>query len=361
MMRTVYVKTTESCNLDCKHCFTGGARPPRTFLDLAKTTDWIQRFAKAISPHDDVHFELHGGEPFLAPVETLKEIVRSMRESGIQHMSIGATTNLVYKLKDELFDFIKNDLDAIGTSWDAGIRFANQKQEDLWRKNLTTLVQAGIPVVLNISLSRSVMEMDTDELITFIRDTGCYKVLFDRITPNGNANNHNDLFPSNAEINDWYLRMHESTERLGARKWFENAALEDIYAKFENGNPSCGTFCRDCEERNITLNADGSIGGCPNSAPEEFFGHIDMAIEELFMAPKRLDVMVSERTRNEHCFTCPVFSYCGSDCHRLAWEGDVCASPRRLMMRLAGVDDSDQPRPAARKAYKNIIPIFASA
>jgi radical SAM protein with 4Fe4S-binding SPASM domain len=361
MMRTVYVKTTEACNLNCKHCFTGGDRPPRTFLDLIKTEDWISRFADHISPDDEVHFELHGGEPFLAPVSTLKSIVSKIRATSLKYMSIGATTNLVYKLKDDLLDFIVNDLDSIGTSWDAGIRFANVKQEELWRKNLQTLTDKNLKVVLNISVSRAVVEMDCEELIKFIRDTKCYKALFDRITPNGNANNHLELFPSNAEINDWYLRMHEATQKLDARKWFHNSILEDVYAKFENSFSACGTFCRDCEERNITLNADGSIGGCPNSAPEEFFGHIDMSIEELFSTSKRVDVMVKERTRNEHCYTCPVFSYCGSDCHRLAWEGDVCASPRRLMMRLANIDDSSEPRPSKPvRVFKNIIPIFSS-
>jgi radical SAM protein with 4Fe4S-binding SPASM domain len=361
MMRTVYVKTTEACNLNCKHCFTGGDRPPRTFLDLEKTQDWISRFSKYISPDDEVHYEIHGGEPFLAPVDTLRAITKSIRDTKLEHISIGATTNLVYKLKDELLDFIVNDLDSIGTSWDAGIRFANEKQEDLWRKNLQTLTDKGLDVVLNISVSRAVVEMDCEELLKFIRDTKCYKVLFDRITLNGNANNHLQLFPSNAEINDWYLRMHEATEKLGARKWFHNSMLEDVYAKFENSFSACGTFCRDCEERNITLNANGSIGGCPNSAPEEFFGNIGMDIPELFNASKRIDVMVKERTRNDYCYTCPVFSYCGSDCHRLAWDGDVCASPRRLMMRLAGVDDPvSQQKKQSSRVFKNIIPIYSS-
>jgi len=142
--------------------------------------------------------------------------------------------------------------------------------------------------------------------------------------------------------------------RLNAREWFYNAALQDVYAKFENSMSSCGTFCRDCEERNITLNADGSIGGCPNSAPEEFFGHIDMSLPELMVSAKRLDVMAQERTRNEQCYVCPVFSYCGSDCHRLAWEGDICASPRQLMKKLAGLDYSESPS----KTTSRIIPIY---
>lgn len=343
MHRTVYVKTTEACQLNCKHCFTGGNRPPRSFLDVEKTEDWIRRFSASIPANDDVHFEIHGGEPFLADVTTLKRLTRAMRVWGPpEHLrSIGATSNLTLKLTDELLGFIRDDLDSIGTSWDKGIRFDNDKQEALWRKNLRTVVDLKRDVVLNVSVSRAVVEMNQENLVMFLRDTGCYRVQFDRITPNGNASNHLELFPSNAEINAWYLRLHEATEKLNARSWFHNGALEDVYEKFEKGNSCSGTFCRDCEERNITLNADGTIGGCPNSAPEEFFGNIDMSIQELFESSKRVDVMVKERMRNEHCFTCPVFSYCGSDCHRLEWEGDVCASPRQLMKKLAGLPFDD--------------------
>lgn len=354
MQRTVYVKTTETCQLNCKHCFTGGNQEAMSFLNVEKTEDWIKRFTAFIDPNDHVHFELHGGEPFLASVDTLKRLTRAMRVWGPpeDRRSIGATTNLVYKLTDELLAFIRDDLDSIATSWDKGIRFGNEKQETLWRDNLKK-VRSVKDVVLNVSVSRAVVEMNQEELLMFLRDTGCYKVLFDRITPNGNALGHGDLFPTNEEINQWYLRMHEASEKLNARGWFHNAALEDVYSKFENGNSCSGTFCRDCEERLFTLNANGTIGGCPNSAPEEFFGHIEMSIEELMKSTMRIDTMVKERARNELCFTCPVFSYCGSDCHRLAWEGDMCASPRQLMKKLAGLPFDD-----AVIKRKKFIPIL---
>lgn len=337
MHRTVYIKTTEACNLNCKHCFTGGNSPKREFLDIERTIDWVRRlFEEATNFNDHTHFELHGGEPFLLPVKQLKELTAGIRTWGPVKHSIGATTNLVYKLTDELLWFIKNDLESIGTSWDPSIRFANRKQEDLWTENLKK-VTAVADVVLNVSVTRKLIEMNPQQLLMFLRDTGCHKVQFERITANGNALKNTALFPTNAEINDWYLRLHNASEKLGARDWFYNAALEDVYAKFEKGNACSGTFCRDCEESIFTLNADGSIGGCANSAPEESFGHIDMDISELLAAPGRLDSIVKERMRNEHCYVCPVAAYCGGDCHRLAWEGDVCAAPRQLMKKLAGI------------------------
>lgn len=356
MLRTVYLKTTDTCNLNCSHCFTGGTRPPRYFWNVDKTIDWIKRFMEHIPKTDEVHFEFHGGEPFLADVGEMKRVAEFIRSVGDDRVTVGSTSNLTFKLTDEMLDFMVNGLDGFGTSWDPDIRFANDKQFQLWRKNTDTVVQARKGrMVLNVSVSRMVTEMDQKELLLFLKSTNVEKVLFDRITLNGNALENKHLFPTNQEINDWYLKMHAASEELGARKWFYNAALEDVYAKFEKAVSSCGTFCRDCEERNITINASGSIGGCPNSAPEEEFGNIDMAIPELFVSAKRLDVMASERTRNEKCFECSVFSYCGSDCHRLEWDGDICASPRQLMKMLAGQEY--QSTSAVRK--NRVIPIFS--
>lgn len=354
MQRTVYLKTTDSCNLNCSHCFTSGNEVDRYFWQLPETRDWIQRYMDHIPQSDVVHFELHGGEPMLAPLEQLIEMRDFLRTFG-SRVSIGITTNLVYKLTPEKIAFFVS-MDGFGSSWDADIRFANRGQERLWQDNLLEVVnarrQAKKTSNLHVSVSRKFTEMDQESTTIFFGSLGVDKVMFDRITLDGNAVKNQTLFPTNQEINNWYLKMHEATKKLDARRWFFNAALEDVYAKFENGNARCGTFCRDCEERLFTISANGNIGGCPNSAQEQSFGHISQSLEELMASPKRLDVMAEERARNEKCFECPVFSYCGSDCHQLAWDGDICASPRELMKELAGIGAHVYP---ARK----IIPIFA--
>jgi radical SAM protein with 4Fe4S-binding SPASM domain len=132
--------------------------------------------------------------------------------------------------------------------------------------------------------------------------------------------------------------MHEQSELAAARNWFNNEFLETIYAKFETGFTAGGTFCRDCEEKLFTLNADGTIAGCPNSAPEHYFGNISDPIEELLANPQRLDNIVCERSRDPRCYECPVFSYCGGDCHQLSWEDNICGAPKALMRNLAGIN-----------------------
>jgi radical SAM protein with 4Fe4S-binding SPASM domain len=129
--------------------------------------------------------------------------------------------------------------------------------------------------------------------------------------------------------------MHHQIVEHDARSWFSNEFMESIYAKFEIGFTSGATFCRDCEEKLFTVNADGTISGCPNSAPEHQFGHINDAVPDLLVSPQRLENISCERARDPRCYTCEVFEYCNSDCHQLEWQDDVCGAPKSLMKALA--------------------------
>jgi radical SAM protein with 4Fe4S-binding SPASM domain len=158
----------------------------------------------------------------------------------------------------------------------------------------------------------------------------------ERLTHNGNANLYPDIFPSNLDQDAWFLKMHHQIQEHNARDWFENEFMEDIYSKFESNFTRGGTFCRDCEEKLFTINADGTIAGCPNSAPEQNFGHITHSLEDLLTNPVRLNNISCERSRNPNCYSCEVFDVCGGDCHQLAWQGDVCGAPKSLMRYLKG-------------------------
>ena len=85
------------------------------------------------------------------------------------------------------------------------------------------------------------------------------------------------------------------------------------------------------------VNADGTIAGCPNSAPEQAFGHINDAIPDLLTNPQRLENITCERSRDPRCFDCEVSQYCNSDCHQLEWQDDICGAPKSLMIALANV------------------------
>ena len=332
---TFYLKTTETCNLNCSHCFTSGTMGAKIYWKTDKLIDWIKRFHDHnYKPTDTAHFEFHGGEPFLVPVSQMREVWEECKELW-ENSSWGVTTNLVFKMTQDHIDFVKGPLgNRLGTSWDPKIRFANTKQYRLWHANVKRLLSEGVTIRLFISVTKDTISYEPITLLRWIRRLGVHEVSFERLTNNGSARKFPHIFPTNLELDAWFLKMHDQSEKAGAREWFENDFLENVYRKFETGFTKCGTFCRDCEEKLFTLNPDGSISGCPNAAPEFQFGNIDDAIPQLMKSPKRIINMLEERSRNPNCYTCEVFEYCGGDCHQLEWQGNVCGAPKSLMKLL---------------------------
>lgn len=329
-----YLKTTETCNLNCRHCFTSGTQGRKIFWNPDHVIDFFQRFSEYVGVGKTMHYEFHGGEPFLAPVSDMIKVYDQLRHT-FDYTSFGCTSNLTFKLTPDIEDFIQGPLNQrIGTSWDPAIRFANARQESLWRSNVERLLSQGVTVKLFISVTQDTINIEPIELLRWVRDLGVQELDLERLTNNGNARQHPDIFPRNLDQDQWFLKMHRQIQQYDARSWFANEFMENIYGKFERNFTGAGTFCRDCEQKLFTINADGTIGGCPNAAPEENFGHISMGIAEIMTHPQRTQNIACETHRNPLCYDCDVFDKCGSDCHQLSWQDDVCGAPKSLMREL---------------------------
>jgi len=330
-----YLKTTETCQLNCKHCFTNGINGKKIYFDHLKTIDFIKRFRQYFNKNTDtIHLEFHGGEPFLAPLSHMNKVYEECKDLW-PSMSWGITSNLVFKLKDEHYQFIKGPLNnRIGTSWDPKIRFENDAQYNLWEKNVKDLLNRGVTIKLFISVTKDTIAMEPIDLLKWIKELGVQEISFERLTGNGNAKLHPEIFPKNIDQDKWFLKMHHQSKEFNCRDWFNNETLEVIYNKFETGFLKGGTFCRDCEQKIFTINADGTISGCPNSAPEFYFGTINNDIQSVVNNPIRLENIACEASRNPLCFSCEVFEFCGGDCHQLAWQENICGAPKSLMKEL---------------------------
>lgn len=345
----IYLKTTETCQLNCKHCFTNGTNGKKVYFDPDRTIDWFRRLHKVAPKIENGNITFHGGEPFLAPVADMRKVWLACKDLW-PSVWWTTTTNLTYKLTDEMREFMKEALfNGISTSWDKNMRFENAKQEELWRRNLDTLVNDGHNVTLNISINRDIIEMDPRELIEFLKELRVNYVHFERITPNGNANLNPDIFPSNVELDAWMLKLWEVSVEMESHKYFANTLFDSVLTSFVNTTHS-GCRCRSCEQKIFTLNADGTIGGCPNSAVDNTFGTINDSIANLLTSEGRLENIACESHRNPNCYGCEVFDICNGDCHQLAWQGDVCAAPKSLMKKLKQDNDLD--------LYKNVLNQF---
>lgn len=335
----VYLKTTDTCQLNCDHCFTNGKNGKKGWFDTAKVIDFFHRL-HAYNPvfPGGGNISFHGGEPMLAPPEKLFEVW-----NGTKHLWPNiwwsVQTNLTYPLipkKVAVLEEICNK--AWGTSWDKNIRWPNLNQELLWEHNVKQLAQDGHEITTMVCISKNVIEMEPIEILDKMANLGITNVNFERLTYNGNANLHPEMFATNKELDAWLLKLWEQSAEFKTYEYIGNTFFNSILTSLVY-NTHAGCRCRGCEQKILTLNADGTVGGCPNSAVERTYGTIEDDIETLINSPGRACNIQDEVIRHPLCYTCPVFDICNGDCHQLSWQGSTCAAPKTLMTKLKAEQD----------------------
>lgn len=334
----IYLKTTETCQLNCDHCFTNGSRGQKIYFNPTATIDWFHRMRDTLPDIKGGSIAFHGGEPMLAPIQDMRRVWSECKDLW-PSVWWSTTTNLVYTLDDEKREFFKDAFThGIATSWDKDIRFSDPRQEQLWHKNVKTLLRDGHEMTLMISLSKSIIDMPVEELLAWVIDLGVPYLHLERITSNGNATINGSIIPTNQELDKWFVKLWDATVKLGAHKHFSNLFINGILSSFVHSSHS-GCRCRACEQKIFTINANGTIGGCPNSAVTNIFGTIEDDIYSLLTSEQRVGNIACETYRNPICYSCDVYDICNGDCHQLNWQGDVCASPKTLMSSLKTNND----------------------
>ncbi|MFN9067783.1 MAG: SPASM domain-containing protein [Bdellovibrionales bacterium] len=290
----------------------------------------------------------HGGEPMITPLDKLWQFYE-LTKNSIKGVSYGLQTNLVYPLTEEKIKFFETVVGevGIGTSWDAKIRFgsvvpgAAQQQLELWENNVRQLSSRGFRLTLMVSLSKYLIQnYEPEQIIQYAIDLGFKYILFERITSDGNAAIDNHVLPKNIEIDQWILKMYQQSKQRGFDKQIGNMFLEEIALAVNKGLHTANR-CRGCETKIITINAEGTLAGCPNSAPNKTWGHLSEGFEKYLNSSERVGAICKEKMRNPICYTCDVSSVCNGDCYKLKWDGDVCSAPKSLM-RLLKNDNNEK-------------------
>lgn len=330
----IYLKTTETCNLNCDHCFTSGSNGKKIFFKPFKSIDFIDKlFSSKSFKYKRILF--HGGEPMLAPIKDMRLFADTIK-ARYPETEFGIQTNLAYSLSEKKLKFL-NDLflkTGIGTSWDLDLRFLDPSDMLRWENNVRELIAQGHTISVMVSLSKYLLDnLEPLDVIQYFIDLGIQHVLFERITSNGNAKLNPNIHPDNKDLDAWILKMYEQTIEHELYNKIHNMFLNEIATSYVDRIHTANR-CRNCEQSLMTINADGTIAGCPNSAPEEYWGNLDWSIQDNLASKKRIHTMACEMKRNDNCLKCPVSSICNGDCHRLPWQDDICAAPKSLMLKM---------------------------
>lgn len=174
--------------------------------------------------------------------------------------AISCCTNLTYKLTDPILNTMQKMYDDKGqsyieTSWDHKIRF-NEKQLQLWTKNIQTLLQNNIIPEVSITLTKQLLNDFTPEQI-YAKFTalGVRHIQFERLLVCGSACNHN-LVPSADTLTEWLANAAAACPDNITVKYF--GEIKDGL----QGNCH-GCIGRLCYNNQFTIDVDGTIYGCP--------------------------------------------------------------------------------------------------
>jgi radical SAM protein with 4Fe4S-binding SPASM domain len=258
------------------------------------------------------------------------EVERLVGEEVWEDITIGATTNLIYKLTDKHLHFFEKIMGSlIGTSWDPVYRFKTERMYNQWLGNLKTMNDLNIEVKMFVTVTDQILNYDVDELIKLWDTFGVTEIAVERLTSDGNAVDNPHMFPDNRAVDKFYYDLYFAYKRLKPN--YQIGTLDTIETKFTTNNYRVDTNCRDCEQNLFTIDGAGSIGGCANGAQVEANGTLDDTVEEFLTSEGRMDRITKELDLNPNCLSCHLLDVCGGDCHRLVWQGNSCPGLRMLL------------------------------
>ena len=318
-MKKIYIKTTESCNLCCDHCYIGEARKNSSFFDEKASIAWLKDYMNINGlKNNDLYISFHGGEPFLCPIEKMEKVCQAF--SGAQ---FDATTNLTYNLTDDILKFMKNYFRSesrffIKTSWDKDIRFKTREKELLWRENIRRLKSEGAYIKTNVCLTTKLLEMPPDIFLSCFSDSGIDELHFERLTMN--TTQDITLIPDPKIVDRWLLNLYKLSPKIEIDNFTDiKRALKGEYV---------GCRKRTCMKDVLTINADGSVGACPNSSLTAPFTSIYESVQPIYEKQQKL--IKREELRQLSCYTCNYFSICNGDCCQLSFFHGECPFPKNL-------------------------------
>lgn len=318
-MKKIYIKTTESCNLCCDHCYIGEARKNKKFFDENVTIAWLKDYININGlKNSDLYISFHGGEPLLCPLEKMEKVCKAF--CGAQ---IDATTNLTYKLTDNIIKFMKtyfvsNGQFFIKTSWDKDIRFKTKEQELLWWENIRKLKSEGAYIKVNICLTSKLLKLEPKDFLAYFSGPEIDELHFERLT--FDEIHDISLIPDYKKIDRWLLNLYKLNPTI------EIDNFTDIKRALNKEFVGCRK--RTCMKDVLTINADGTVGACPNSSLAKPFTSIYEKAQTKYA--KQLELIKNEEIRKLSCYACEYFSVCNGDCCQLRFFHGDCPFPKKL-------------------------------
>lgn len=304
----VYIKTTERCNFHCTHCYNP---PAKQDLDFEAAKKFLQE-VREIDPRPT--FVLHGGEPLLGDTKKILALIETFPDIYWR-----ISTNLGYELTEERKKILLH-MQEIRVSFDVGIRFHTIQNLLRWKRNMEWLTKERT-VFCNICLSKSLLRHSAHQLLKMLDHFHIKEYAFERIALAGNAKLHEEIVPTYEDVDKWLCEIHALEEQDAYMCRCKD--ILSVKLGMQGHHEQC--YGKQCCMAAMTINADGSVGNCPNDARVNPVARMEDGARE---AIKRIHQ--KKHTPKKECLLCKWFPYCRSGCEQLEWQGDTCPYPKQL-------------------------------
>jgi uncharacterized protein len=284
-------------------------------LDIGRYRKFLDSAAKSIGDRQ-VEVVLHGGEPTLVGTAALERIILETKAAlPFSDVQFSIQTNLL-EYDEHLARLVKKHMGGIiGTSFSPFIRFVELHELRTWMENLRAAVENGLKPYLIITLSKRYIEtVKPQDLINFLTKEGIWGFHFEPLTNDGFATeNWEAIKPDHVQYDLWKA---DFADLFITHHIYNVVQKSDIVGKakvFVNGSLT-GCCSRNCYMSVLTINSNGTIGGCPNKSLLQVYGDLDDEFETILQSPIRREQILKERMRREECLQCDMFKYCNGGC-----------------------------------------------
>jgi len=256
---TVYIETTNACNLECIHCYAdaeGG-------LEKEMSTGELLGLIDTLADLGVLNVVLTGGEPMLRP-----DIFGLMEHIVKREMSFNLFTNAVLLDEKKVARLKELGPEMVAVSLDGGSAETYRKirGSDTFDKvveSIRMLADAGLVVRINSTVYTDNIH-EAEELLELSTGIGAHQITFDRFMDFGRGAAHTELMPPIDASRDIAFRLSKRTEQMmrGKRMELPSVSVDDHFqTKRDEAAPkysSCGIGTSQ-----LTIRANGDVVLCP--------------------------------------------------------------------------------------------------
>lgn len=317
------------CNFNCSYCYSAGGRN-QSVIDINKLCRGIDYFIDS-KPDDFTKLltisYMGGGEPLLSWEHIRSSIEYAESKALLKNLRLNfriITNGSV--LNEQIIEFLKAKKVDVSVSFEIleDIQNMQRKHYNLVKQNLRTLIDAGVPVQVNSTITPLNVRRMSEMLDVLVNDFPEVKsAMFEPVTAQG-------LFPAPkdmAEFYDEYIKGFINIRRKGDRMGVDIISFSYLRTIFPLDRACPGEYC---------LTADGFITGCycVATSREPLFKHTRYGAvtdKEVKFDIEQFDRLLSHNVYSkEKCCTCKVKWNCGGGCFHLfnsynpEYQNEVC-------------------------------------